>query len=109
MGKWPLIPNTLPEKMLDAPLTSATLARVPPKNCILHPDMSTFTSTVVTTNTTKITRREASIRTREDNLKEIHIHSQRELDVVGVCKGDAWFVVLSGFYTEQIYKCNTLH
>lgn len=70
MGKRPLIPNTLPEKMLDAPLTSATLASVPPKNCILQPDMSTFTSAVVTTNTTKITRRENSIRTWEENLKE---------------------------------------
>lgn len=104
MGKWPLIPNTLPEKMLDAPLTSATLASVPPKNCILQPDMSTFTSTVVTTNTTKITRRENNIRTREESLKEIHIHSHRENQVVVEgCQGDAWVVSCSGWILEYYY------
>lgn len=68
MGKWPLIPNTLPEKRFEAPLTTATLTSVPTKNSILQSDMSTFTSTVVTTNTNRITKRDDRIRTFDDNL-----------------------------------------
>lgn len=63
MGKCPLIPNMLPEKRLEAPLTTATLASVPIKNSIRQSEMSTFTSTVVTTNTNRITERDDRIRT----------------------------------------------
>lgn len=68
MGKWPLIPNMLPEKRLEAPLTTATLTRVPTKKAVLQLDVSTFTSTVVTTNTTRMIKRDDRIRTFEDNL-----------------------------------------
>lgn len=68
MGKCPLIPNTLPEKRFEAPLTTATLASVPMKNPILLSDVSTFTSTVVTTNTNRMTKRDDRIRTFGDNL-----------------------------------------
>lgn len=68
MGKCPLIPNTLPEKRLEAPLTTATLASVPTKKSTLYSDMSTFTSAVVTTNTNRITKRDDRIRKFEDNL-----------------------------------------
>lgn len=68
MGKWPLIPNMLPEKRLEAPLTTATLTSVLAKKAVLQPDVSTFTSTVVTTNTRRMIRRDDRIRTFEDNL-----------------------------------------
>lgn len=68
MGKWPLIPNMLPEKRLEAPLTTATLTRVLAKKAVLQLDVSTFTSTVVTTNTTRMINRDDRIRTFEDNL-----------------------------------------
>ena len=70
IGKCPLIPNILPEKRLEAPLTRATLARVPVKNWLMQPDTSTFTITVVTMNTTKITNKEDRIRTSGDSLEE---------------------------------------
>lgn len=76
MGKCPLIPNTLPEKRLEAPLTTATLASVPIKNSTVQSDVSTFTSTVVTTNTSRITKRDDRIRTFEDNLPTPHRHTQ---------------------------------
>lgn len=69
MGKCPLIPNMLPEKRLEAPLTTATLASVPMKNSNLQLDTSTFTSTVVTTNTRRMTKRDDRIRTFGDNLQ----------------------------------------
>lgn len=68
MGKCPLVPNTLPEKRLEAPLTTATLASVPIKNSVLQSDTSTFTSTVVTTNTSRMIKRDDRIRTFGDNL-----------------------------------------
>ena len=68
MGKCPLIPNTLPVKRFEAPLTTATLANVPTKNSILLFDTSTLTSTVVTTNSNRITKRDDRIRTFADNL-----------------------------------------
>lgn len=71
MGKCPLIPNTLPEKTLEAPLTIATLASVPAKNSILQQDTSTFTRTVVTANTNRITKRDDRIRTFGDSLPNI--------------------------------------
>lgn len=69
MGKCPLIPNMLPEKRFEAPLTTATLASVPIKNPNLQLEMSTFTSTVVITNTRRMTTREDRIRTLGDNLQ----------------------------------------
>lgn len=68
MGKWPLIPNMLPEKRLEAPLTTATLTSVLAKKAVLQLDVSTFTSTVVTTNTSWMIQREDRMRTFEDNL-----------------------------------------
>lgn len=68
MGKWPLIPNMLPEKRFDAPLTTATLTSVPTKNWTLHPDTSTFTNAVVTMNTSRMMNRDERIRTFGDNL-----------------------------------------
>lgn len=68
IGKCALMPNMLPLKMLEAPLTSATLARVPVRNFSLQPDTSIFTSTVVTRNTSRITARDKRIRTSEDSL-----------------------------------------
>lgn len=68
MGKWPLIPNMLPEKRLEAPLTTATLTSVLAKKAVLQLDVSTFTSTVVTTNTSRMIQRDDRMRTREDNL-----------------------------------------
>lgn len=68
MGKCPLIPNMLPEKRLETPLTTATQASVPTKNSTLQSDTSTFTSTVVTINTSRITKRDDRIRTFGDNL-----------------------------------------
>lgn len=68
MGKYPLMPNTLAEKRLEAPLTTAALASVPKKNSILESETSTFTSTVVTANTARITPRLVRIRTFADNL-----------------------------------------
>lgn len=68
MGKWPLIPNMLPEKRLEAPLTTATLTSVPVKKAGLQLDVSTFTSTVVTTNTSRMIQRDDRMRTCEDNL-----------------------------------------
>lgn len=69
MGKCPLMPNTLPEKRLEAPLTTATQASVPKKNSVLQSDVSTFTSTVVTTNTSRMIKRDDRIRTFGDNLR----------------------------------------
>lgn len=68
IGKWPLIPNMLPEKRLEAPLTTATLTSVLAKKVVLQLDVSTFTSTVVTTNTSNIIQRDDRMRTFEDNL-----------------------------------------
>lgn len=70
MGKWPLIPNMLPEKRLEAPLTTATLTSVAVKKAVLQLDVSTFTSTVVTTNTSRMIHRDDRMRTCEDNLPE---------------------------------------
>lgn len=70
MGKCPLMPNMLPEKMLEAPLTTATLASVPTKNSNRQPDTSTSTSTVVATNTTRMIKRDDRMRTFGDNLQE---------------------------------------
>lgn len=78
MGKCPLIPNMLPEKRLEAPLTTATLASVPMKNSNLQLDMSTFTSTVVTTNTRRMTKRDDRIRTFGDNLQTRRTGIRRE-------------------------------
>lgn len=69
MGKCPLMPNMLPEKTLEAPLTIATQASVPTKNSNLQLDTSTFTSTVVATNTTRMIKSDDRIRTFGDNLQ----------------------------------------
>lgn len=69
MGKWPLMPKILPLKKLEAPLTSATLARVPAKNCPLHSETSTFTKAVVITNTSRITASDNRIRMLEEILE----------------------------------------
>lgn len=69
MGKCPLMPNMLPEKTLEAPLMIATQASVPTKNSNLQPDTSTFTSIVVTTNTTRMIKSDDRIRTFGDNLQ----------------------------------------
>lgn len=58
----------LPEKMLEAPLTTATLVSVAVKKVVLQLDVSTFTSTVVTTNTSRMIQRDNRMRTLEDNL-----------------------------------------
>ena len=76
MGKCPLMPNMLPEKTLEAALTTATLTSVPMKNSVLQSDTSTFTITVVTTNTSRITKREDRIRTFEDTLPTTHTERQ---------------------------------
>lgn len=70
MGKRPLMPNMLPVKRLEAPLTTATQASVPMKNCTWCSDTSTFTSTVVRMKTSNITHRDARMRTRGDNLEK---------------------------------------
>lgn len=69
MGKWPLMPNMLPEKTLEAPLTMATQTSVTTKNSSLQPDTSTFTSTVVATNTARMMKSDDRIRTFGDNLR----------------------------------------
>lgn len=69
MGKCPLTPNMLPEKTLEAPLTMATQASVPTKNSNLQPDTSTFTSTVVATNTARMIKSDERIRTFGGNLQ----------------------------------------
>lgn len=62
------MPNMLPEKTLEAPLTTARQASVPTKNSNLQPDTSTFTSVVVATNTTRMRKSADRIRTFGDNL-----------------------------------------
>lgn len=71
----------LPEKRLEAPLTTATLTSVQVKKAILQLDVSTFTSTVVTTNTSRMIQRDAKMRTFEDNLHK----PERDLILSSFC------------------------
>ena len=68
MGKRPLMPNTLPVNRLEAPLTTATVASVPAKNSRWCSDTSTSTSTVVRTNSSRITPRDDRTRVRGETL-----------------------------------------
>lgn len=76
------MPNMLPEKMLEAPLTTATQANVATKNSNLQPDTSTFTSTVVTTNTTRMIKSDDRMRTFGDNLEESELCFHSELMII---------------------------
>lgn len=69
MGKCPQMPNMLPEKTLEAPLTMATQTSVPTKNSSLQLDTSTFTITVVATNTSRMIKSDVRIRMSWDNLE----------------------------------------
>lgn len=82
MGKCPLMPNMLPEKMLEAPLTTATHASVPTKNSNRQPDTSTSTSTVVATNTARMIKRDDRMRTFGDNLQESELWFHSELMII---------------------------
>lgn len=88
MGKCPLMPNMLPEKTLEAPLTMATQASVATKNSSLQPDTSTFTSTVVATNTPRMINSDDRIRTFGDNLqtgrKQKSAAAQKDPGMLGV-------------------------
>lgn len=69
MGKCPQMPNMLPQKTLEAPLTMATQASVPTKNSNLQLDTSTLTITVVATNTSRVIKSDVRIRMSGDNLE----------------------------------------
>lgn len=68
MGKRLLRPRMLLEKTVEAPLTTATQARVRPKKRGVQVDVSTFTSTVITRKTESMTKSEARMRTLAGTL-----------------------------------------
>lgn len=100
MGYCPLIPNTLPPKRLEAPLTTATLAIVTTKNATLQLDVSNFTSTVVNTNTRRMTKREDRIRTLGDNLQ-----TQMYWNKAGVYQTHKSKRMFCALLLEQVQNC----
>ena len=63
MGKEPVMPKTLLLKMVEVPLRIAMQTMVTAKKLWVQEEVSTFTSTVITTKMASMTVSEASTRT----------------------------------------------